>query len=619
MTPKTKKIVIVALPIIVAIIILSLAILYFTTDFLKSNEKLFLKYMSQNVEAFKMISDNKSEKEYTNLLKQNKYTSTTELNATYTENISTSEEKKDNDINKLKLVINSQSEYLNNYSYKDINVNYNDSNLLRAEYIHENEKYGIRFPNKFNQFLAVENHDLKQIATNSGFTEEQVGIIPENIQEYDYNGVFNFTDDEIETLKNSYTNLINSNVSSDRYSKQKDVMITIGENSIYTNAYSLTLTQEQANDLYIKILQQLKDDEIIINKLSQVEPIGTIINLIRKDEGAYNSQYLGDNYKELIEQKIHDIEQNNIGTEEVTYTVYQMRGNTVRTQIEEKSRQITIDLNITDNDNIEVDIEDKNNNQEQEDQQTIKIIKDNNEEENDFSIVTEKILGEKISGLFIYRNKKISENEVDVQTGINYNDGQNNLLEAKLIEKVSLNQETQEKIELNDENSVTLNDYKEELVTKWVNAVKEYLNQTVKNNQTIIKNIEKVDIIKKLLNIPDEVVQVETTETTEIDKNKFNAKFEFYTGKEKKGEEVKKLLEEAKTSLKNAQVSYSNEGYTEGTKKLQSIKLIVEKDANKAELADSVKEMIEDTKSYTVEIEKNTNDIVTAIIITVNK
>ena len=620
MTPKTKKIVIIAILILSAGLIIGLALLYFTTDFLKSNEKLFLKYISQNAEAFKMVSDNKSEKELTNLLKQNKYESTAELNTTYTENISTSEEKKNNDINKLKLIVNGQSEYLNNYSYKDINVNYNDSNLIRAEYIHDNEKYGLRFPNKYNQFLAVENHDLKQIAKNAGIDENTVKIIPESIQEYDYNGVLNFSDEDLETLKNNYLNIISSNISSDKYSKQKDVMITIGENSIYTTAYSLTLTQEQANDIYIKILEQLKNDEIILNKLSQIEPISMVINLIRNDENAYNSQYFEEKYESLIEEKIQDIQQNNMGTEEVTFTVYQKEGNTVRTQIEEKTEQITIDLKLTDNDNIEVNIQDKNSNQEQEDQRTIKINNNNNNDgESKFSIESERILGEKISKFNIYRNKNLGAGEADVQTSINYSNGKDNLLETNLIEKFTFMQEIKEKIRLNDENSVILNNYKEELVTKWINEVKEYLNQIVKDNQLIIENIKKVDIIRKSLNIPDEVVQVETIETTDIDKNKFNAKFEFYTGKEKKSEEVKKLLEESKTSLKNAQVSYSNTGNTEGTKKLQSIKLIVEKDADKADLADSVKEMIEDSKTYTVESKKNSDDIITEIIITVNK
>lgn len=619
MAIKNNKIIFIVILVVILLIITILAILYINTDFLKSNKKLFLKYMSQNIDAAKIVIDNKSEKEYTNLLKQNKYQSVSELNVTYTENINTSEENKNNDINKLKLRIDSQSEYMNKYLYKDINITYNNSNILKAEYLQDNEQYGIRFPNKFKQFLAVENYDLKEIANKASIEEKKVAIIPDTIEEYDYNGVLSFSDDELEVLKNKYLNIIDSNIDKDKYTKQKNVMITIGENSVYTNAYSLSLTKEQANDIYIKILEQLKTDQIIINKLSQMEPIGSLINLIRGEEKAYNNKYLEENYISSIEQKIQDIQQNNIGTDEVICTVYQIDGRTVRTQIIEELVQLTIDINNMDNDNIELSIQNKNINEEQDDQQTININKNANNEESKFNIEIEKKLGDTINKLNIFRNKKIGEKEVNTQTGITYNDSNKNLLEANLTQNTELNSENEQKLKFNEENSVILNNYEGELITKWTNQVTEYLKQTKDSNQKLLTDIKKINIIKRFLNIPESTVTIEPTETTDIEKNRFNAKFEFYTGKEKKAEEVKKLIEEAKTSLNNAQVSYSNEGYTEGTKKLQSIKLIVEKDANKVELADSIKEMIEETATYTIEVEKNSNDLITAVNITVNK
>ena len=619
MAIKNNKLIFIVILVVILLIITILAILYINTDFLKSNKKLFLKYMSQNIDAAKIVIDNKSEKEYTNLLKQNKYQSVSELNVTYTENINTSEENKNNDINKLKLRIDSQSEYMNKYLYKDINITYNNSNILKAEYLQDNEQYGIRFPNKFKQFLAVENYDLKEIANKASIEEKKVAIIPDTIEEYDYNGVLSFSDDELEVLKNKYLNIIDSNIDKDKYTKQKNVMITIGENSVYTNAYSLSLTKEQANDIYIKILEQLKTDQIIINKLSQMEPIGSLINLIRGEEKAYNNKYLEENYISSIEQKIQDIQQNNIGTDEVICTVYQIDGRTVRTQIIEELVQLTIDINNMDNDNIELSIQNKNINEEQDDQQTININKNANNEESKFNIEIEKKLGDTINKINFFRNKKIGEKEVNTQTGITYNDSNKNLLEANLTQNTELNSENEQKLKFNEENSVILNNYEGELITKWTNQVTEYLKQTKDSNQKLLTDIKKINIIKRFLNIPESTVTIEPTETTDIEKNRFNAKFEFYTGKEKKAEEVKKLIEEAKTSLNNAQVSYSNEGYTEGTKKLQSIKLIVEKDANKVELADSIKEMIEETATYTIEVEKNSNDLITAVNITVNK
>lgn len=620
MTPKNKRTLIIVGPIIaLAIIILVIVILYLTTDFLKSKKDLFLKYMSQNVDAAKIVIDNKSEKEYSNLLKQNKNESKMEINATYTENINTSQENKNNDLNKLKLSIDSQSEYMNNYEYKDIRLIYNNASMIRTEYIKENEKYGLRFPERFNQFLTVENQNLKQIATQAGFSEELTEIIPENIQEYDINNVFSLSDEEIETLKNRYSNVIKNNIPKNKYSKQKDALITIGEQSINSTAYSITLTQEEANDIYIKLLEELKEDDIIKNKLSQMEPLSSIFNLIKQDERAYNLSNLEEEYTRLIEEKINYIQQNNIGTSEVKFTVYQTKGKTVRTQISEEARQITLDFDITDTNNINVNIQNKNINQEKENESNTKIIKTNDGEENKFSIKFEKTLGDDISQIEFHRNKRINDSDATINTGISYNDGNDNLLEITSDENVTINQDFTRKIELDEVNSVIANDYDESLISKWTNQVKEYLEQVRTKNQSVFANISKISFFKDVFGLPEEVVQTEPTETTEVEKNRFNAKFEFYTGKEKKKEDIVKLLEETKNCLKGAQVAYSNEGNTEGTKKLESIKLEVEDGSNKEELAESIEDMLEESKTYTVEVEKNSNDLIVTVNITVNK
>ena len=618
MTPKTKKIIIIAVPIAIAIIVITLIALYFTTDFLKSDKTLFLKYMSQNIDAAKTVMDNRAEKEYTNILKQNKYESTSEIKAKYTENINTSEENKKNEINKVKVKINNQSEYLNNYCYKDIVISYNDSNLLRTEYIHDGEKYGLRFPQQFNQFLIAENQNLKEVASNSGLSEEQIKLIPDTIQEYDYNTVLSFTDEEIEILKNKYLDIIKENVPKDRYTKQKKAMITVENDSITTNAYCLTLNQEQANELYIKILENLKSDEIIINKLSQLSPLSTIFNLIKQSEDAYNTKFLEEKYISIIEDKIEEIRQNNIGTSEVRYTVYQKNGNTIRTQITKEASEFTIDFNMSEN-NIKVNIQNSILNEEEENKNTVTVTKNNSEGEKTFAIEGERILGGDVSNFKIYRNININDEEVNTETGINYNDGNNNLLEATIEKEVTLNIDFERNLELDEVNSVIINNYKKELVSKWVTQVREYLNSIKSKNQTIINSIEKIELIRNLLDIQGEAVKTEENITTEIDKNRFNAKFEFYTGKEKKIEELIKLLDEVKNDIKSAQVSYSNEGSSEETKKLESIKLEVESDSNKPEYADIIKGKLDQSKTYKIEIEKNSNDIVTSATITINK
>ena len=427
-----------------------------------------------------------------------------------------------------------------------------------------------------------------------------------------------FTDEELQNLKNKYLDILSLNVPNDKYSKQKNALITVGENSFNTTAYSITLTQEQANDIYIKILEQLKDDEIIINKLSQLEPMCVALNMLRKNEEANNVKYLEEHYVKAIEQRIEEIRQNNIGTNQVKCTVYQTNENTVRTQITEEARELTIDFDISDRNNVSVKIYNNNANQEQANERTVVISKKNDNQESTLSFELENIQGNNTSSLKINRNININESEVNAQTVLNYNDGEDNLLEVTYSDNSQLNKEFNRTINLDDNNSVILNNYQQEMVTKWINEVKTYLQQIKTNNATIIKNVENIKLISMFLNISQEAIETESDITTEVDRSRFNVKFEFYTGKEKKTEEIKKLLDEAKNSIKNAQVSYSNEGSTQGTKKLESIKLEVSDNADNPKLAESVKELLEDSKTYTVEIEKNSNDIVTGVKITVN-
>ena len=616
---KRKKILIITIPIIIVIIIISILImLYLTTDFLKSDKTLFFKYLSQNMEATKALVDNTSEKQYTNLLKQNKYESTTELSGSYTEKINTSEENKNNDINKIKLTVNTQSEYQNDYNYKDMKLSYNNNDIIKTEYIHEDNNYGIRFPERFNQFLTIDNQNLKQVAENAGLNEDQISIIPNEIQEFDYNNIFSFTDEELVTLQEKYLNIISENISDDKYSKQKDAMITIGDKSINTVAYSVSITQEQSNDIYIKILEKLKEDEIIINKLGQLEPVALIFNIIKNDENAQNNNYLEDIYVDKIEEVIENIRKNNIGTNEVKYTVYVANGKTVRTQILEETTQTIIDVN-TKEDGIEINIQNQTATQTSENERKIKISKTNNNEESNFSIQIENTLGDEKSTTDIYRNKKMNEEVAKSETGIEYNDGKDNLLKIKLNENVELNNDFDRKVQLDEVNSVTINNYGKENVTTWVNQIRDFLKGKVNENQTIINNIRKIEPIGNTLGEPTQEIIVEgNTGITEVEKNRFNSKFEFYTGKEKTSEDVIQLIEEAKSNLKGAQVSYSNEGSSASTKKLQTLKLNIEEGTQNIELANNIKEMIEQSQTYTVIIEKD-NDIVTNVIITINQ
>lgn len=499
MGKKSKKILIIALPILIIVVVcITMLILYINTDFLKSDQTLFLKYMSQNTDAVKAVIDNTSEKEYTNLLRQSKYESKAELTASYTENMGTSQENQKNDINKLKLDIDSQSEYLNDYLYKNLKLMYGNENIITAEYLHDGQIYGIRFPEEFNQFLALENHDIEQTVTDAGMSEEQVELIPEGIENFDINNVVSFSDEEIAELQSKYIGIISENISKDKYSKQKNALITIGEKSLMTNAYSITLTQEQANDIYIKILEQIKIEPIILNKISNIEPYVKIFDFIKDGNGVPENNYLQDFYEERVQDKIDEIKKYNIGTAEVKCTVYEVDGTTVRTKIvesAEETKETTIDLNKKD-DGIEINIESEIKSSQQENANNIQIIKQYNNEESSFLLKTENTVGDETRKVELYRNINLDVSNPKTETGISYNDGKNNLLEFKYNEITNLNQQFNKTVEKNESNTVVINNYEGARTSLWTNQVTSFIGKKIQERQSILNNLRQVNLLR---------------------------------------------------------------------------------------------------------------------------
>ena len=110
------------------------------------------------------------------------------------------------------------------------------------------------------------------------------------------------------------------------------------------------------------------------------------------------------------------------------------------------------------------------------------------------------------------------------------------------------------------------------------------------------------------------------TEMTQVDINKFNAKFEFYTGDEVSAENVKTLLEVVKNNLGSYEINQVNDNensnITDSSKIKYSIKLAIEKDKTDEDGVKQISEKIKDRAKYKVSITYNeTNNLINTITI----
>ena len=263
---RRNKIIIISISVIVVIALAIYAYLYFNTDMFKSNSILFAKYIGKAAENLEVLINDENGENYDNLLENNKYTSSTEITAS---SIGTTGENSDNVINNLKLTINGKTDKLSGVDYKDFVVQKEDNNIAEVQYLKSNDMYGLRFVGLFDKYIAVKNQDLKQVASKM----EIEGNIPDKIEDVNLKTEMRLTQDEINTLNDRYKEIAIKDFSKDKFSKTKKTSITIDDQTVETNAYTLNLTKEELNNIYIAILEQVKQDDIFLARVDLLDRV----------------------------------------------------------------------------------------------------------------------------------------------------------------------------------------------------------------------------------------------------------------------------------------------------------------------------------------------------------
>ncbi len=541
MVPRKKKLAIIITSVTLAVIIIvaTLLILYLKTDMFKSNQTLFCKYLTQNIGT---IYEYKNiEKSDTNeMLENNKYISDLTGSIEYTENIGTSDENKNSPINKVKLSIASQTDKKNNYAYKDIKLVNGDENPVRFEYINQDSIYGIRLKG-IKQFVSTDIND------NLDY-ENQINIqdISNKLKDIDFKSIFDFTNEEKETLKNTYLGIIQSNVSKDKFSKQSKALITLNNQDVQTNAYYLTLTREEYNNLIIKILRQISQDEIILGKIDKID------NLVEQDElyQSYNDNSLRNEVIELINDVIKEIENKNIGQDEVKITVYENSGRTVRTSIETTTNRFIID---TYNNGNSLKLDNKIYGA-VDSEQILIIEKDINSSNDKISIEYEIIEDNEISHDYIIKlEQKVDNTNITrlLQLQISNQKYKANLKVEDNIEIVNNFSET---VPLEEDNML-LNDLNSEQVGRISNILMQNIqSQIQKLNEIVtlddyVKMLQNIEILKK-----DTIQITDNENVTETEKNRFNSQFEFFTSENLSSDNIKELLNVAKNNFSDMKI-----------------------------------------------------------------
>ena len=586
---KGKKILVIVI-IIVAVLAVAGTVfgyLFFKTDILRMSNELFAKYINQNIEIYNKLSDSKVLNTYKNLKDEDKYEENSELTVTYSEGGEIS-----NPFNNLKAKLNVQKDNDENYYYADGQIIFAEEEYLESEIIKEKDVYGVRFSDVAKQFIGVKNdQNLEETAKDIGIDSIYLNTIMNIIDGTQSASEEVISTQNAEDLKNKYMKILTDSIAKGTFSKQKKAMITYNNTTTKTNAYTVSLSSQQVENMLIQILNTAKSDTTLLDKFSSFV-----------DEEDINAQ---------IDEQIRKInEEYEIPTLKIT--VYENSKKTIRTVVELGSNKAIIEnteTNGTIKSNIQVSLmQDENINQ-----YAIGITRKNlnDNEENEIKLTDLNNEDDENATIAITSNLQKDSTSATIETGVSYKKGILSI-GVSINDEIKFGSDFEKKQTLAERNYIVLNDLSSERRKTIVEDLKKKVPEKAELRTELL--LEALQLKKSTApDVPDyEMPQVEI--------NKFNSKFEFYAGDQVSASNVKVLLNIVKDNLGSAEITPINPENASGVIRDEDIKynfkLNIEKGKSNEQESQNVSDKIKDKKKYKVTINyKEINGLIDNIII----
>lgn len=609
---KQRLIIIISIVLIVLSIIGVLIALYLTTDMFKSKNSLFAKYFLQNVGNIEQIVKSQPT-QIQDAIQNQKLETDLKAKLTYTD----SENNNSNTVNQAEIDISSQIDNQSNYDYKNMRLTYENENLAQAEYVKDNGLYGIKLEG-IKQFVSGQDENLDELELKTGVSKSNLELLTYIFDPIKLSDYISFTPSELEVLSSTYLSIIQQKATNNKYSKSNQ-SIKVNGIDYKTNAYSIKLTEEELNDLIITILEKIEKDQILLGKIDILqEQLQKYYLYNPKDD-----ETLKDTIIQLIDDKIQYIKNHNIGQEETEITVYEYKGQTLRTSM--KTPKETINLDVDKDKYIQISYIQNLDNSIIEDDFTItkeitetsqnlfvqyKQLNDDEEKQNLSFNLVQNMEGNEISNIY--------KLQYDI-------DGNSAIIDIN--QYINIVEQFDNKVELAQENSINLNNLEQEQAQRVVEIMTNNTNEKIKN---IINHVTLEDLntmLKNLKILKDSEIKFTedepTDETvTEVERNRFNSQLTFFIGKEVDKNTLEQLLEAAKPSLQDAQITYEDADNPQ-KKRIRSIIMNVKRNTTNDEKANEISTAISQesgNKNYTVAMSFNeTTRLINQITIVSNE
>ena len=549
---KNTKILLILIIIIVIIILAGVGILVFATDIFKSDKEMFFKYIADIGDSKKGFIDD-GLKQYFEKKNNTPYNDEGEFSV----NISSdNEQKKFENVNNFNISFSGQVDTANSKAAQNISLNYSNDVKFPINYKQIENKIGLQTKYVGSKFVAIETEKLNKFSEDLDDVESY-GEMVDKLQKM---GKVELTEDEKSHIKDTYITVINQQLEKDKFSKVKESDMS---------GYKLSLTGTDLQNVLVKLLETLKNDQTTVDKLNEYLKI-------QKNSAKITASQIDDAIKSIKDDT--DFSDKNF-----EIAVYQKNRDVCKLVIETTEGTIAIEKKIEGNQqNIVVSYEMKEDKKSKisfsanfENLESLQNIKENYELIMSLPEVAESSTTTDVdSEVVVYK--------YNFSNDVNFTD-------SATVEDFS------------SDNSLMLTDYDSDQVSSFLNAVVERISEVNEqqmgqlgleaNENPIVNIIPSIGLYLGNMNVLNQV----DSNMSEAEINNFNQKFEAYESTNLKGVTVKGLLstislnnQSEETSNEIKEINYNGEEYEASE---QNITLI--------------KGEIDTEKSYRVEFEKD--------------
>lgn len=555
---KNTKILLILIIIIVIIILAGVGILVFATDIFKSDKEMFFKYMADIGDPKKGFIDEEL-KQYFEKKNNTPYNDEGEFSIniscdpnTLSENL----QKNVDSTNNFNISFSGQVDTANSKAAQNISLNYSNDVKFPINYKQIENKIGLQTKYVGSKFVAIETEKLNKFSEDLDDVESYEEMV-DKLQKMEK---VELTENEKSHIKDTYITVINQQLEKDKFSKVKESDMS---------GYKLSLTGTDLQNVLVKLLETLKNDQTTVDKLNEYLKI-------QKNSAKITASQIDDAIKSIKDDT--DFSDKNF-----EIAVYQKNRDVCKLVIETTEGTIAIEKKIEGNQqNIVVSYEMKEDKKSKisfsanfENLESLQNIKENYELIMSLPEVAESSTTTDVdSEVVVYK--------YNFSNDVNFTD-------SATVEDFS------------SDNSLMLTDYDSDQVSSFLNAVVERISEVNEqqmgqlgleaSENPIVNIIPSIGLYLGNMNVLNQV----NSNMSEAEINNFNQKFEAYESTNLKGVTVKGLLstislnnQSEETSNEVKEINYNGEEYEASE---QNITLI--------------KGEIDTEKSYRVEFEKD--------------